>query len=242
MVSESLALATEYPEVEIVILRSRRRNEPEVIQPERVHSQPFEKLCMKVASERSPTRGQRGSVKIGAENKKAVQWAAALLTVALLLGICNFWKFGSSSDSPAAFAHPISGKTPQVITLEDAALHVDDLAASQHKRYEAGGRNIFRMEEIKLPPVLPSVQKKSTVELPSTPTPLPPPINLKFYGFASKHNEPKRIFLVDEGEIFVARQGDIVERKYKVAQITNSSVVIEDALSNNRQTIPLTGR
>jgi hypothetical protein len=182
-------------------------------------------------------------VKIGAENKKAVQWAVALLTGALLLGICNLWKFGSSSDSPAAaFADPISRKTPQVITLEDPALHVDDLAASQHKRYEAGGRNIFRMEEIRLPPVPAPVQNESTVELLSTPTPLSPPINLKFYGFARKPNELKKIFLVDEGEVFVARQGDIVERKYKVAQINNASVVIEDVLNNNRQTIPLAAR
>jgi hypothetical protein len=182
-------------------------------------------------------------VKIGAGNSKAVQWAVALLTVALLLGISSFWKFGSSSDSPAAaLGDPISRKTPQVITLEGTALHVDDLIASQHKRYEAGGRNIFRMEEIKHPPVPFPIRQESAVELPSTPTPLPPPINLKFYGFASKHNEPKRIFLADEGEVFVARQGDIVERKYKVARINNTSVVIEDALNNNRQTIPLTVR
>ena len=52
---------------------------------------------------------------------------------------------------------------------------------------------------MKLPPVPFPVQKVSTVELPSTPTPLPRPINLRFYGFASKRNEPKRIFLADEG-------------------------------------------
>ena len=75
-----------------------------------------------------------------------------------------------------------------------------------------------------------------------TPTPPPPPIPLKFYGFASKSNEPKRIFLDDEGEVFVARQGDIVERKYKVIQINNTSVIMEDVLNNNRQTIQLTAR
>lgn len=181
-------------------------------------------------------------MKLGAENKKAVHWAVALLTVALLLGICNFWKFGSSSGSPAALGDPISRKTPQVITLEGTALHVDDLIASQHKRYEADGRNIFRMEEIKLPPVPAPIRKESAVKLPSISAPLPPPINLKYYGFASKHNEPKRVFLAGEGEVFVARQGDIVEGKYKVAQIKNTSIVIEDALNNNRQTIPLTTR
>jgi hypothetical protein len=75
-----------------------------------------------------------------------------------------------------------------------------------------------------------------------TPTPVPPPIPLKFYGFASKANEPKKIFLDNEGEVYVARQGDIVERKYKVIQINNTSVVMEDVLNNNRQTLQLTAR
>ena len=73
-----------------------------------------------------------------------------------------------------------------------------------------------------------------------TPTPPPPPITLKFYGFASKPNEAKRIFLDDEGEVFVARQGDIVERRYKVVQINNTNVVIEDVLYSNKQTIQVT--
>lgn len=158
------------------------------------------------------------------------------------------WAFATSGSSAAVQTRLLlwvirsPRKTPQVITLEGTALHVDDLIASQHKRYEAEGRNIFRMEEIKLPPAPAPVRKESAVDLPSTPAPLPPPINLKYYGFASKHNEPKRIFLTDEGEVFVARQGDIVEGKYKVDQIKNTSIVIEDALNNNRQTIPLTTR
>jgi hypothetical protein len=75
-----------------------------------------------------------------------------------------------------------------------------------------------------------------------TPTPPPPPIPLKFYGFASKGSDPKRIFLDDEGEVFVAKQGDIVERKYKVIQINNTNVIIEDVLNSNRQTIQLTAK
>ena len=70
----------------------------------------------------------------------------------------------------------------------------------------------------------------------------PPPIPLKFYGFASKPSEPKKVFLADADEVFVARQGEIVERKYKVIQINNTSVVIEDALSKNQQTIQLTAK
>ena len=127
----------------------------------------------------------------------------------------------------------------------DPRLRLDILAVSQNKKYEAGGRNIFRMEEVKpIEKTIANVRQPYGPEPPPTPTPTPPPppIPLKFYGFASKSNEPKRIFLADEGEVFVARQGDIVERKYKIVQINNTSVIIEDVLNSNRQTIQLTAK
>jgi hypothetical protein len=40
--------------------------------------------------------------------------------------------------------------------------------------------------------------------------------------------------------VFVARQGDIVNRRYKVLRITPTSVEVEDVISNARQTLPLT--
>jgi len=53
-------------------------------------------------------------------------------------------------------------------------------------------------------------------------------------------NEPKRVFLQQKEDLFVAKQGDIVKSRYKVVQIANTSVTIEDVLYSNRQTIPLT--
>jgi hypothetical protein len=199
-------------------------------------------------------------VKIGAENKKQVRWMIALLAILLLVGIYNFVDFGTSSaNSPASAPAPAASTQTTTQTSRkpaaaaqlpdntlDPRLRLDILAASQNKKYEAGGRNIFRMEEIKIPPVQGSVRQNVEMGPPApptpTPTPPPPPIPLKFYGFASKPSEPKRIFLADEGEVFVARQGDIVERKYKVIQINNTSVVIEDMLNSNRQTIQVTAK
>jgi hypothetical protein len=195
-------------------------------------------------------------VKIGAENKKQVQWMIALLAILLLVGIYNFVDFGTSSAAAPAPATSTQTATqsarkststvqPSDSTL-DPRLRLDILAASQSKKYEAGGRNIFRMEELKIPPMQGSARQLGEMGPPApptpTPTPPPPPIPLKFYGFASKSSEPKRIFLDDEGEVFVARQGDIVERKYKVIQINNTSVIIEDVLNSNRQTIQLTAK
>jgi hypothetical protein len=199
-------------------------------------------------------------VKIGAENKKQVRWMIALLAILLLVGIYNFVDFGTSSaNSPASAPAPAASTQTTTQTSRkpaaaaqlpdntlDPRLRLDILAASQNKKYEAGGRNIFRMEEIKIPAVHGSVRQNAEMGPPApptpTPTPPPPPIPLKFYGFASKPSEPKRIFLADEGEVFVARQGDIVERKYKVIQINNTSVIIEDMLNSNRQTIQVTAK
>jgi len=188
-------------------------------------------------------------VKIGAENKKELRWMIALLAVALLVGIYNFWDFGTSSAASPTVSTTAATQTqkkgPQVVdSTLDPRLRLDILGASQNKKYEAG-RNIFVMQEVKVEG--PKFPVRGGEYGPPAPTPLPtptppPPINLKFYGFASKPNEPKRIFLADEGEVFVAKQGDIVERKYKVVQINNTSVIIEDVLNNNRQPIPLTAR
>jgi len=179
----------------------------------------------------------------------------ALLAILLLVGIYNFVDFGTSSAAaPAPATTQTATQAPQKSAgaqqLPDSTLdprfHWHELAVSQSIKYEAGGRNIFRMEEIKIPTVQGSVRQNAEMGPPApptpTPTPPPPPIPLKFYGFASKGSEPKRIFLADEGEVFVARQGDIVERKYKVIQINNTSVIIEDMLNSNRQTIQVTAK
>jgi len=71
--------------------------------------------------------------------------------------------------------------------------------------------------------------------------PPPPPIPLKFYGFASSPGEPKKIFLKNGDDVFVAGEGEIVDRRYKVIRITNTSVEIQDVVTSGPpQTIPLT--
>jgi hypothetical protein len=67
----------------------------------------------------------------------------------------------------------------------------------------------------------------------------PPPINLKFFGFKSEPGQPKRVFLSSGDDVFVAGEGDLVNRRYRVIKINAGSVEIEDVLNNNKQTIPL---
>ena len=178
----------------------------------------------------------------------------ALLAIAIPLALYNFSGiFGTSAaappaPSPSAAAGPATsvqkkpGSVQAPANTLDPTLHTDLLDASRKVKYEAGGRNIFRMEEPPIPkPIAPPRPVNTPLPTP-TPAPPPPPIPLKFYGFASKANEPKRIFLEEGGAVFIAKQGDIVDRRYKVVQIQNTSVVIEDVLTANKQTIPLTAK
>jgi hypothetical protein len=51
----------------------------------------------------------------------------------------------------------------------------------------------------------------------------------------------KKVFLVQGEDIFVASEGDIVNRRYRILHIsiTPPSVDVEDVLNNNRQSLPL---
>ena len=44
----------------------------------------------------------------------------------------------------------------------------------------------------------------------------------------------------DDTEEFIAKEGDIIDRRYRIVQIMNTSVMVEDVMTNNRQAIVLT--
>ena len=73
------------------------------------------------------------------------------------------------------------------------------------------------------------------------PIPAAPPIPLKFFGFASQPGEAKKIFLSKGEDVFIAGEGEIVDRRYKVIRISSTSVEVQDLVgSGPPQNIPLT--
>ncbi len=198
-------------------------------------------------------------MKLGAENKNKVIAAVVLGLIAVLALAYEVsgW-FGSSSASTSAPAptnvavnvaprqrtnganrNSTSKKDP-VQTL-DPSLRFDVLKPSEDTKYEGTGRNIFRVFVEPPPrPVVPvTPQAQASGPAPYVPPP-PPPIELKFYGFATPTGGTKRIFLAHNEDVFIAKEGDIVDRRYKIMHIGPSSVEIQDVLTNNTQTIPLT--
>jgi len=182
---------------------------------------------------------------------------AVLLAVLLLVGGYNFRDvlWGSSeAASPSLPASPAAQQrgpgTSAAVQDNEPSLNLDTLIKSREVKYEAGGRNIFQMEAMKIEPPTTSVRQPTPEAfigpMPTPPPPPPPRIPLVFFGFANRPGEPKRVFLAPEdknsGQTFVAGLNDIVDRRYKIVQIQNTQVVVEDMLNNNRQTIQLTPR
>ncbi len=132
----------------------------------------------------------------------------------------------------------------------DPSLNLRMLQDSERIEYKGSGRNIFDVTtqpvaEVKIPP--PGAPGRTDLanapQVPARPQlPVPPPINLKFYGFSTKNGQ-KTVFLVQNpaspDSVFVAHEGDIIARRYKIVRINQSSVEIQDLLSNNKQTINL---
>jgi hypothetical protein len=205
-------------------------------------------------------------VKLGIENRKELIVAAALGAVLLAIVVYEFMPSSSTNASttppvtaaipdtaaaPRATAHrgPASAPAKKPLQNLDPMLNLDELASSEKIKYEGTGRNIFVAQaDTEIPIALGTGatdhKKKEQEEekIYQAPPPAPaPPIPLKFFGFASQPGEPKKIFLVKGEDVFIAGEGEVVDRRYKVVKITTSSVDIQDVVgSGPPQSIPLT--
>ena len=175
---------------------------------------------------------------------------AILGGVALLSLAYEFWPSSgpstpttqtSSGPSKPAMRRTASGKmVPVVEPRLDPTLDLKRLAQSEDIKYSGNGRNIFVNGSVA--PEIPKGNGTTDVaalRMPQPPPP-PPPITLKFFGFANRPGETKKVFLSQGEDVFIAAEGDIVNRRYRVIRISPNAVDVEDVLNNNRQSLPLT--
>ena len=193
-------------------------------------------------------------MKVGTENKTKTAIAAGLVVVAAFL-LYNWLRSsddsastpvaasttaasassGAAAKKPAKAAARKSGPVLLAQSL-DPTLRFDLLKSSEDVTYKGSGRDIFQNQP-EPPPVTPV---KPVIDTRPPPPPPPPPIPLKFYGFSGNKSGPKQVFLSKGDDIFVAKEGQIIDRRYKILKIGPNSVEVEDVLTNNRQTLPLT--
>ena len=197
------------------------------------------------------------AIRLGTEDKKKRWIATALVSVALTLIAHTVWQLASGppaatpppaseSSAPAVQTAPgTAASGPEAQHLEsatslDPTLHPEWMAMAENTVYTGTSRNIFSKDSL---PPLSAIEKPiaSARPGPAIPTgpPPPPPIDLKFYGFAKEQNGRHLVFLMHGEDVFIAGQGDIVDGRYKVLEVQENSVVVEDLAYNNQQTLPL---
>jgi hypothetical protein len=191
-------------------------------------------------------------VKLGIENRKQVIALSVLGVIALILLGLEFWP-SSTATAPAAtqmasttsrpgVRRTSSGKmVPVAEPRLDPTLDLKLLSQSEEIKYAGNGRNIFVVGSVPIePPKRNGTDQAAGGVRQPPPIPPPPPITLKFFGFANRPGETKKVFLSKDGDVFIAAEGDIVDRRYRVLHISPTAVDVEDVINNNRQSLPLT--
>jgi hypothetical protein len=190
-------------------------------------------------------------VKLGIENRKQVIALAVLAVIAVAIMGYEFWPSSSTAapttgQTTATAAKPgmrrsASGKmVPVGEPRLDPTLDLKLLSQSEEIKYAGNGRNIFVVGSVPIEkPKANGTDKQAGLRLPPPIQP-PPAITLKFFGFANRPGETKKVFLSQGEDVFIAAEGDIVDRRYRVLHISPTAVDVEDVINNNRQSLPLT--
>ena len=207
------------------------------------------------------------ALRVGAESKPKLYAAIGLGVVVLLIASIQIPKFfgGSTTatvappavpvatrpttapaEAPAGTSAPGANAYPhEAIQLPSASaldptLHPELMAQAEDTTYSGNGRNIFSPNSaapVAIPKVTAPIRPSAPV-VPQGPPP-PPAIDLKFYGYSSTQGGSRQIFLLHGDDIFLAHEGDVVDRRYRVVAIRPFSVEIEDIPYHNTQSLPL---
>ena len=192
-------------------------------------------------------------MELGFENKKRLYTLLGLLGVILCLGVWEIYNtFGGPSS--ASTPRPVAAQTPgnsqssghlatKIVSVNlDPALHFDRLAASESIVYAGTGRNIFSADSapvvIEKPIAGPRIHAPLVATVPAVPQ--PPAIDLKYFGYTLEADKTLHAFFEHGEDVFMAKSGDVIDRRYKVLSIMPGSVQITDLGYNNTQTLPIT--
>lgn len=201
------------------------------------------------------------AMKAGTEDKKKLIAAGTFGLFALVYLVYTFVGSGSSSDAPSAppaavvqtapasvnASNPAAHAAAHVATSKlDPTLHPEGMLLTESLVYAGKGRNIFappgtsstetKLAAIPKPIASPRYVPQAPV---NTGPPPPPPINLRYFGNATRKDGVRQAFLLQGEDVFIAGKGDIVSRRYKIGEVGAHDVEVTDLTNNNTQRLPL---
>jgi len=145
---------------------------------------------------------------------------------------------------------PVRGATAKVSDANDSAvvdLHLNRLRITPGAS-ENVERNLFRFESraASAPPPSPGPPQESRVPpvaVVSGP-PAPPPIPLRYIGLLDAPAQAGRVAVLSDGRgnVFYGREGDTIEGRYRVLQVSPVATELSYLDGRGRQTIRLSGQ
>ncbi len=149
--------------------------------------------------------------------------------------------------APGSAVGTAAKKTGTTSAQLDPTLRMEAMLVTESLVYSGSGRNIFSATSapIDIPKPVAPVRPKGPVV----------PVVVASGGTAATTADRSEVlrdgdggewdaeaFLLHGDDVFLASDGDIVQRRYKVISISANSIVVEDMANNNRQTLPLLAR
>lgn len=188
------------------------------------------------------------AIALGTQNRRQVYLATALLTVVAVL---TAWEIrGAMRTAPTQALHrpltPVklqaTGKPARNAdwALMGFHLRIDELARSEKVDYSAVGKDVFSTAAVA--PIEPVVAPPRPVVaiLPPAPVPPgPPPMDLKYLGFAVSDPGKLNALFMHGDDIYMAKTGDIMFHRFRVGVILESHAQVTDLTSNNTQNISI---
>jgi hypothetical protein len=171
------------------------------------------------------------------KDRRKLLWLVAL--AAVLVGLNVFSPF--SPDAPESGLEVEEAVIGTSQAVPNATFDTEWLEAENRLQAKDVQRNIFEYGRrvVERRPVNPTAPTQAQASTPPPPPPKPKP-PFQFFGFAqSAASGGQRVFLTDGENIFVARRGDLVMERYRVTQISEESIQIEDTGGELQWVLPL---
>jgi hypothetical protein len=126
----------------------------------------------------------------------------------------------------------------------DPTLDERAMLRTENLVYTGTGRNIFSatyVPPVAIPKSAPPARPQPAIVAPVVPPgpPPPPPINLKFFGIETLSSGKRQAFLLQGEDVYLASEGDIVARRYKIVSIQANTVKVQDLANQSTQSLPL---
>lgn len=169
--------------------------------------------------------------------KQAKQMIWLVVLVAILVSVNLYYRY--SAQGSAAGGGESKAEAASDYTIPDAEFDIARLQQAAAARAADVKRNIFDYGAAPVARRGPAAPAPAKPDLPPPPPPEPKP-PLRFFGFAQGGaSGVHRVFLTDGDAVFVAQEGQVVMRRYRVLHIQTQSVEVEDATAGRRWVLPL---